>query len=193
MRSSGGDLINVHTPCSCEAGQVVLYLASTADEKAPIMAFTGNEIVYVPQFTNYGRPWRNPFPEWLAEWVENRQADDASLTWSLFGFSRGAAWGAILAARVRFHRVVLVAPYVLPSRGDHEAIYKNLAKYNGNLYITVGSEDYWKKWTTGMIEATKGTCPHMELEGVGHEGSLRPSVHHLWKDFLVQIAIDEIG
>ena len=187
-----GDVIKMYFPRDWRPDQtrhVVLYLASTIGEEAPIENFTGNEIVYVPQFTNHGRkPWKNDVPAWLPNWVAAAQKNDAENTWSLFGFSRGAAWGAILAADVRlnFHRVALVAPYVLPSYnhdpGHRKKLTDRLPLYRHNLCIAFGTEDTWKPCS--LIEGVKRTCSHTVFQGLGHKASLAKGVQELWTGLL---------
>ena len=176
--------VNTRTTLNNRTTWAVLYLHSTQGEQPPVRAFQGSEIVYAPQFKSYGRsPWKNNVPDWLLNWVAEAQADDASCQWSLFGFSRGAAWGAILAAdvNVRFHRVLLVAPYVLPclSNSDRQKLEMRLPMYKHNLYITFGSTDPWKPCT--LIQTIQQNCHNMVFEGLGHEESLAKAAQKLWR------------
>lgn len=167
----------------------VLYLASTTGEEAPIQNFQGREIVYAPQFTNHGRyAWKNGVPDWLVNWVAETQVNDASCRWSLFGFSRGAAWGALLAADVqlRFHRVLLVAPYVLPSCSpdDRHKLTARLPMYERNLLIAFGSADSTKLEVISLIQEiqqTSGRTAVCEFEGLGHKASLARAVQEFWR------------
>ena len=162
---------------------VVLYLSSTKGEEAPIYDFQGREIVYAPQFDNSGRyAWKNEVPDWLLNWaIEAQQAEDNS-RWSLFGFSRGACWGAAMASdvRLRFHRVVLVAPYVLPRWGEQQTrkLCARLPQYGNNLYIAFGSRDPWPPCT--VIEFLQRTSRSEVFEGLNHEESLGACVQALW-------------
>ena len=195
----GENLIKVYIPSAyplSHTRRAVLYLAGTTCEEAPIRAFHGSEIVYAPQFTNHGRyPWKNGVPDWLLNWVAEAQVDDASCRWSLFGFSRGAAWGAILAADVRltFHRVLLVAPYVLPSCSDSDRhkLTVNLPMYRrgaggpgfrDDLCIASGSEDPWPPCVF-FLPTIQQTCRSIVFEGVGHPASLAKGVE-LWNNLL---------
>jgi len=166
--------------------QVVLYLASTDKVEPPVSDFTGSEIVYVPEFVSHGRaPWRNGVPDWLIDWIKEKQAEDIS-QWSLVGFSRGAAWGAIVAAdaRLAFHRVLLVAPYILP-RSTHEPgfmerLEKILRKYNKRLRIVFGSEDTWRPCElVQRIQDTSG-CISDSYIGLGHTESFYEASRTLW-------------
>ena len=174
----------VYIPSGIRADtRVVLYLPSTHCEEAPISDFQGSEIVYAPQFTNHGRhPWKNAVADWLLNWVAEAQVDDPSRRWSLFGFSRGAAWGAILALDVRltFHRVLLVAPYVLPSCSDHDRhkLTVKLPKYGHDLCIVFGTADPWQPCI--LIKTIQQTCRNMIFEGLGHEASMAKGVQELW-------------
>ena len=115
------NVIEVYIPRALpKTKHAVLYLPDATGEQAPINAFRGNEIVCAPQFTNYdgnGKAWRNVVPDWLPKWVAEAQGRGVRCRWGIFGNNRGGAWGAILAAdgRLTFHRVLLVAPYILPS------------------------------------------------------------------------------
>ena len=187
-----GNVIKMYFPRDRRPDQtrhVVLYLASTKGEEAPIENFTGKEIVYAPQFTNHGRkPWKNDVPDWLLNWVAAAQRNDAKCTWSLFCFSRGAAWGAILAADVRlnFHRVLLAAPYVLPSYnhdpGHRMRLTERLPLYGHNLCIAFGTEDPWKPCS--LIEDVQRTCIHQVFQGLGHEATLAKCVQEFWNELL---------
>jgi hypothetical protein len=188
----GEHLINMYIPFAARAEttqnrRVVLYLSSTVCEDAPISDFHGTEIVYAPKFINCGRkPWKNAVPDWLLNWVAEAQVDDPSCRWSLFGFSRGAAWGTILADDVRltFHRVLLVAPYVLPSCSDvdrHKLTVK-LPMYGGDLCIAFGSADPWK--ACSLFQAIQQTCRSKVFEGIGHQTSLAKAVQELWEGLI---------
>ena len=184
----GANLIKMYIPSGIDAPMIdtrraVLYLASTKGEEAPIQNFQGSEIVYAPQFTSHGRhPWKNGVPDWLVNWVAETQANDVSCRWSLFGFSRGAAWGGLLAAdvRLRFHRVLLVAPYVLPScsADDRLQLKARLPMYERNLLIVFGSADPWQPCS--LIQEIKQTSGSRVFEGLGHEASLAKAVQELW-------------
>ena len=143
----------------------------------------------MPQFTNHGRkPWKNDVPDWLLNWVAAAQRNDVKCTWSLFCFSRGAAWGAILAADVRlnFHRVLLAAPYVLPSYnhgpGHRMRLTERLPLYGHNLCIAFGTEDPWKPCS--LIEGVQQTCIHKVFQGLGHEATLAKCVQEFWSGLL---------
>jgi len=164
--------------------RVVLYLPSTRCEEAPISAFQG-EIVYAPQFTNTGRrghAWKNAVADWLGNWVAEAQAYHPA-QWSLFGFSRGAAWGSILAIDVRlaFHRVLLVAPYVLPSCSEQEkdTLTKRLPQYGTNLCIVFGTADPWP--VDPLIQRIQDTCRSINFPDLGHEASMTKGVQELWR------------
>ena len=189
----GEHLINKYIPVKTPTTppRAVLYLHGTGGEQPPVRAFQGSEIVYAPQFTNHGKKkWTNDVPDWLLKWVAKAQVDDASCQWCLFGFSRGAAWGAILAAdvNVTFHRVLLVAPYVLPSlsTNDRQKLETRLPKYKHNLYIAVGSKDVWKPYTIALLEAihidpNDPLIQTIVFEGVDHWESLEKAAQKLWK------------
>ena len=92
-------------------------MPGTKSELPPEDQFSGREIVYVPIHVNHGRkPWKNPVPDWLVPWLAEAQAADKECKWSICGYSRGAAWGAVVAADpwLTFSRVLLIGPYVLP-------------------------------------------------------------------------------
>ena len=158
------------------------------DRRAPpTTEFLGSEIVYEPMFTNSGkRAWTNKPPSWISWWVANEQAKAPRRRWSLVGFSRGAAWALILAAEKRliFHRVLVVAPYALPSCTDHEQ--KEIIAALGSrgpatLCVAFGSEDYWKP--DEMMKTIQGRLEtHLwrTLEGKGHETSLAAAMRLLW-------------
>ena len=181
-----GNLIKLYIPSGgidTKKKIAVLYLGSTVGEEAPLRNFQGSETVIAPQFTNHGRyPWKNGVPDWLVKWVSEIQVKDASCQWSLFGFSRGAAWGALLAAdaRLQFHRVLLVAPYVLPSRSheDECKLKARLPMYKGNLLIAFGSADPWPPFS--LIQEIIKTSRHRVFDGAGHEASLAKAVQECW-------------
>ena len=93
--------------------------------------------------------------------------------WSIFGFSRGAAWSTKLAAdpTLKFHRVLLVAPYVLPSlsESDKGQIAMRLPLYKEDLMTCFGSRDHWPP--SELIQQIQKTCCNKVFEGMGHEAS----------------------
>ena len=171
---------------ACDA-KMVLYLPGTTGEPPPTDQFVGIEIVCAPMFTNSGKcPWKNRPPDWLSSWVANEQVIAPRRRWSLVGFSRGAAWALILAAEERlfFDRVLVVAPYKIPSFTDPEQekiIAAVGGRRPGTLCVAFGSNDYWgidpmMKKIKEILEA------HLwrTLEGKGHETSLAPAMSSLW-------------
>ena len=82
----------------------------------------------MPEITNTGKhPWKQDLPEWIPWWLQwlYHRARPGT-TFSLMGFSRGAAWGleilAILADAnktccdcLQLRKAMLLAPYYLPS------------------------------------------------------------------------------
>lgn len=185
----GEHRIKMHIPIGrgADTKRVVLYLASTQGEEAPTSAFEGSEIVYAPQVTNHGRkPWKNDVPDWLLNWVAQAQVNDVSCQWCLCGVSRGAAWGAILAADVRltFRRCLLVAPYVLPSCSDRcrGMLTVRLPTYKKNLCIAFGSADPWQP--CNVFQQIQQSCRSRVFEGLGHDESIRQGVQDLWKGLM---------
>ena len=128
--------------------------------------------------------WKNAIPDWLVPWIAETQANDVSCRWSLFAFSRGAAWGAIVAADVRltFHRVLLVALYVLPSMDcerEKRKLIVMLSQGEHRFCIAFGSADHWKSDIS--IQAIQRTCRNITFEGLGHAASLSKAVEVLWE------------
>ena len=127
-------------------------------------------------------------PGWLLDWLAAEQDDEQISRWAFCGFSRGAAWGAILAADVRlnFHRVLLAAPYVLPSYnhgpGHRMRLTERLPLYGHNLCIAFGTEDPWKPCS--LIEGVQRTCIHKVFQGLGHEATLAKRVQECWNELL---------
>ena len=182
----GKHLIKVYIPSATPAAntrrKVVLYLSSTTCEEAPIYDFQGSEVVCAPQFENSGRAaWRNEVPDWLVNWAIEAQAADNS-RWSLFGFSRGACWGAAIAADVRlhFHRVALVAPYILPRWSEEQTsqLCVRLRQKGNNLCIAFGSRDHWQPCS--VVQLIQEACASLVFEGLDHQESLRAGVQALW-------------
>ena len=93
-------VIKVYEPRSTTPDKrpIVLYLLSTELEEPPFDHFCGGEIVCLPQTTNSGTPWKNDVPNWLRDWVALVQRYHPFVPWSLFGCSRGAAWGLLMLA-----------------------------------------------------------------------------------------------
>ena len=170
---------------------VVLYLASADKVEPSVSDFTGSEIVYVPEFVSYGpQPFKNEVPGWLIDWIMQKQAGDTS-RWSLVGFSRGAAWGAIVAAdaRLTFHRVLLVGPYILPQskreQGFIERLVTTLPKYNHKLCIVFGSADPWQPCDlVRRIQDTSGCLSYL-YPGLGQKESFSAASRRLWRRLFV--------
>ena len=162
----------------------VLYLPSTCGEEPPVDKFSGREIVYVPIHPNSGKvAWKNPVPPWLVEWVADAMAANKECKWSICGFSRGAAWAALLAAKFRFERVLLIAPYVWPclSPEDRGQMRLELPKYGQTLAIVFGSLDYYQ--ACDLFEAIRSVCVRIDFEGVDHEGSKKKALVY-WQGLL---------
>ena len=172
---------------------VVLYLASADKVEPSVSDFTGSEIVYVPEFASYGpgrQHFKNEVPGWLIDWIMQKQAEDTS-RWSLVGFSRGAAWGAIVAvdARLTFHRVLLVGPYILPQskreQGFIERLVTTLPKYNHKLCIVFGSADPWQPCDlVRRIQDTSGCLSYL-YPGLGQKESFSAASRRLWRRLFV--------
>ena len=145
--------------------------------------FHGSEVVLVPPITNDGsQPWRDGVPEWLSSWVVRAQAESVACRWSLCGLSRGAAWGLTLAAdeKLHFHRVLLVAPYVLPSCSERFVgmVLQRCLLYGNNLCIVFGSREEWQP--CDVIRTIQRSCLSCTLDGLRHLPSLRQGPQRLW-------------
>ena len=186
----GDDRINVYMPrnttVESTARWAVLYLCSTTSEAPPMDRFHADTTIYAPQVTNkHKKPWKTPIPKWLIDFIANEQRNDGDCRWSLFGFSLGAAWGALLAAEFVFAYVVLVAPFLV-NEGDSRKLMQKLPAYSDQLIIVVGSEDAWSadrsKETFYFRQVVERSCPKcqcFDIDGIGHEGSLDHAVQKL--------------
>ena len=177
--------IDVFIPCDYahipegELGELpaVLYLPTTFCESPPIAKFGGRMVVYAPKFTNQSKkPNRNPMPPWVRDWIATKQ--NGQQRWSLFGCSRGAAWGAQLASisTLKFVQVFLVAPYTFAwaEEKQNDDMVKGLKKYGQNLTIAFGSKEYLAKstWTNDVFD----NCHGVTWEGLTHEESIKRAV-----------------
>ena len=79
-----------------------------------------------------------------------------------------------LAAEVAltFHRIILVAPYVLPCCSDvvRGKMITRLPMYGHNLVFAYGENDPWPP--CNFIQEIRLQCHSIVFSGVGHEASL---------------------
>jgi pimeloyl-ACP methyl ester carboxylesterase len=194
-------MIKVYATASAIPGEtpVVLYLPSTKLEEPCVNDFLGGEMVYVPQVKNSGTPWKNDFPNWLPGWVARMQHCRPRVVWSVFGFSRGAAWAAEIATEpgLKFHSVVLVAPYVLPRHSAPLGSPKTqvqtrletmLPEYKHQLLIVFGENDEHGTWerplynyaSTQLMRHIRPHCCDVVIPRANHDGSLRLAAKEYW-------------
>ena len=124
-------------------------------------------------------------PDKLREGVEEAQFGCPWIQWYLYGGSRGGAWAAILAAdeSLKWSRVILVAPYVVPRRSA-QPLAGGLQRLGERLHVAVGAEDEWPAATQSFVQdcAIRDTCVIEVFSGLGHEASLKEG-EELWKRF----------
>ena len=170
--------------------KVVVYLPSTKLEppnnhpnnpKQVPHWWTGEATVFVPEIEAQGATpkWRNEMPTWIPEWVRFcRSCAPMETQWSLMGFSRGASWGLSLLSQpdVTFHKVLLVAPYMLPRWEElelHRAQILSALRVSGpRARLVWGARDEWLGDCLMLIRQASNLCDVQCAWQCNHDESL---------------------
>ena len=181
-----GLIFDKYTPIgAADILEAILYLPSTNGERPSIPSrWRGKVVIFALQNPSAGGiPWKNDIPDNLWEWVAEAQRGNSRIAWTLYGGSRGGAWGAILAAdpRLRWSQVILVAPYVLPRRRD-QPLAVGLRRLEKRLRVAFGTADDWLADTRSFVDqcGIRDTCVMEGFSGLKHDASLKEG-EELWK------------
>ena len=184
---------------------IIVYLPGTTQEYPNNQAspkkecdvpcwWTGEETVFVPEIINTGKhPWKQDLPAWMPWWLRWLYLRaPRGTTFSLMGFSRGAAWGLQMlgifadAKLFQFRKVMLLAPYFLPSM-DEERRERMLRAISGtasdDTVTIVWARDDMDSWNrmseTSDLRNAVRALPVAMIDGVKttHEGLLE----HVYK------------
>ena len=153
--------------------------------------WTGEEMVFAPEIEGQGgTPWRNEMPTWIPEWVHFLQSQAPKETqWSLMGFSRGASWGVSLLSQpdVTFHKVLLVAPYMLPRWSEaHKAqILRALGASGLRARLVWGERDHWRADCLRLLHEVSRSCDVRCAQQCDHEQSLNFVYSQGWWAWLI--------
>ena len=168
----------------------IVYIPSTNLEDPDTSVLTGAEVVMSPVILNHSeQPWRNPIPALMFEWLIAMQqaTKDKPVVWSLFGFSRGAAWGLEIAAHLglTFHSVLLVAPFFIPrlSAEEQQGIGARLARLKQNILMVWGERDPWQPCE--ILKRISQAGSFSFVPGIGHEESRRYCIDTFFKRLVV--------
>ena len=153
--------------------------------------WTGEEMVFAPEIEGQGgTPWRNEMPTWIPEWVHFLQSQAPKETqWSLMGFSRGASWGVSLLSQpdVTFHKVLLVAPYMLPRWSEaHKAqILRALGASGLRARLVCGERDHWRADCLRLLDEVSKSCDVRCALQCDHDESLNFVYSQGWWAWLI--------
>ena len=165
--------------------EALLFLPSTQGERPTIPSrWRGKVTTFALQPPSAGGiSWRNDIPENLGGWVKEVQLLYPEVAWTLYGQSRGGAWGAILAddASLTWSRVFLVAPYVVPRRKEQPP-GAGLRQKGKRLRVAFGTEDDNLADTQSFVDqcGIRETCVMEGYSGLNHDASLRQAEEFLW-------------
>ena len=182
---------------SPRAKKCVIYLPSTTETGrggVPLGThlFQGTEVVCCPIVYNSGGragKWRQEMPEWITTWITHLMEQHGDFKWSLYGFSRGAAWGLQISAEIHgFSFVLLVAPYLLPKireeKGPIIADHCRSLGARNALVIVYGKRDEWypheSKKEHELIWSIFRSCEFTEYENCNHAHSKEEALKDFW-------------
>ena len=180
-----GLIFDKYTPIgAADIPEAILYLPSCNGERPSIPShWRGKAVIFALRNPWNGRnPWKKDIPNNLWEWVAEAQGRMSRVAWTLYGGSRGGAWGAILAAdaRLTWSRVILVAPYVLPCRREEPPV--GLQRLEKRLRVAFGTDDAWLLATQRFLDQC-GIRWTSWIEGysdLNHDAVLKQGEHLLW-------------
>ncbi len=168
--------VTVYSPQDVTVDTVVFYIPSTFRSLPPCQhLFQGHEALIFPSIESQnGTPWKNACPPWIAEMIAHcQQTYTWVATWSLFGFSRGACWGLQIAAdpRLKWSKVLLVSPYILPSWYDHtrRCIANGIHQLSKRVLMVWGDLEPPSWLPCAFLRELRETARWLMIQGLGHE------------------------